>query len=115
MALEPVPWGGMPDDRHPHGSYQADRDELLRRLRRIEGQIRGVQRMVEEDTYCVDVLTQISAVVAACEKVGLKVLESHIRKCVADAIASDDGEEKISELTEALERFLKVGRSSVSS
>lgn len=115
MALEPVPWGGMPKS-HPngHGSYLASQDDLLRRLRRIEGQIRGVQRMVEDDAYCVDVLTQISAVVSACEKVGLKVLESHIRGCVADAIASDDGDSKITELTEALERFLKVGKSPVS-
>lgn len=98
-----------------HGSYGSSREDLTKRLRRIEGQIRGVQRMVEEDAYCVDVLTQISAVISACEKVGLKVLEEHIKGCVADAIASDNGEAKIAELTEALERFLKVGRSPVSS
>jgi CsoR family transcriptional regulator, copper-sensing transcriptional repressor len=96
------------------GSYSEHRAALLARLRRIEGQVRGVQRMVESDTYCVDIITQLSAVIAACEKVGLKVLEDHIRGCVADAIGSPDGEEKIAELTKVLERFLQVGRSAVS-
>jgi DNA-binding FrmR family transcriptional regulator len=91
------------------------RAELLARLRRIEGQIRGVQRMVEEDSYCLDVLTQLSAVIAAAEKVGLKVLEGHIRGCLTEAIGSNDGEEKITELTTVLERFLQSGRSAVSS
>lgn len=90
------------------------RADLRARLSRIEGQVRGVSRMLEEDAYCVDVLTQISAVIAACEKVGLRVLEDHIRGCVADAIGSKDGEAKIQELTEVLERFLKAGRSTVS-
>lgn len=102
-----------PDQRH--GSYSESREELLRRLRRIEGQVRGIHRMVEEDAYCIDVLTQLSAAISACEKVGLKVLASHIEGCVADAIASENGEAKVAELTEALERFLKVGRSPVSS
>ncbi len=100
------------------GSYHEHRNELLARLRRIEGQVRGIQRMVEADTYCVDVLTQLSAVIAACEKVGLRVLEDHIRGCVADAIRSpglpEDGEAKIAELTRVLERFLQTGRSPVS-
>ena len=93
------------------------RAELLARLRRIEGQIRGVQRMVEDDTYCLDVLTQLSAVIAAAEKVGLKVLEGHIRGCLTEAIESngDGGREKITELTNVLERFLRSGRSAVSS
>lgn len=74
--------------------------------------------MVEADAYCVDVLTQLSAVIAACEKVGLRVLEDHIRGCVTDAIRSpgppEDGEAKIAELTRILERFLQTGRSPVS-
>lgn len=105
----------MPKNKRPaQGSYADNRQDLLKRLRRIEGQIRGLQRMVTDDAYCVDVLTQISAVVSAAEKVGLKVLESHIKGCVAEAIVSDQGDEKIAELTDALERFLKVGKSSVS-
>jgi DNA-binding FrmR family transcriptional regulator len=98
-----------------NGAVRDQRTELLARLRRIEGQIRGVQRMVEEDTYCLDVLTQLSAVIAAAEKVGLKVLEGHIRGCLTEAIDSDGGEEKITELTTVLERFLHSGRSAVSS
>ena len=89
--------------------------DLLARLRRVEGQVRGIQRMLEENVYCVDVLNQISAVVAATEKVGLMLLEDHIRGCVAEAIGSKNGEEKIDELTAVLERFLKAGRSPVSS
>src|SRR5688500_10027790 len=91
--------------------------ELIARLRRVEGQVRGIQRMLEQDSYCVDVLNQISAVVAATEKVGLKVLEEHIRGCVADAFRSENGEAqaKIDELTSVLEKFLKSGRSPVSS
>lgn len=69
--------------------------------------------MVSDDAYCVDILTQLSAVISAAEKVGLKVLEEHIRGCVADAISSDGGEEKITELTTVLEKFLKGGRSAV--
>src|SRR5919106_3302205 len=95
------------------GSYSEHRSALLARLRRIEGQVRGIQRMVESDTYCVDILTQLSAVIAACEKVGLKVLEDHIRGCVADAVRSDDGEAKLAELVSVLERFLQVGHSAV--
>lgn len=95
------------------GSYGHHREDLLARLRRIEGQVRGIQRMIESDTYCVDVLTQISAVIAACEKVGLRVLEDHMRGCLTDAIHSNDGEAKIDELTKVLERFLQVGRSPV--
>ena len=74
--------------------------------------------MVEEDAYCVDILTQLSAVIAASEKVGLKVIEDHIRGCVAGAFNSSEeggGEEKISELTRVLETFLQVGHSAVSS
>lgn len=91
----------------------ADPSDLLTRLKRIEGQVRGIQRMVADDVYCVDILTQLSAVISAAEKVGLKVLEEHIRGCVAEAITSDGGEDKITELTSVLEKFLKGGRSAV--
>ncbi len=90
--------------------YASDRDELLSRLRKIEGQIRGIQRMVEDDTYCVDILTQISAVVAGMEKVGLKLLRDHMRGCVADAIKAKgpgDVDKKVDEVVKVVERFLQ--------
>lgn len=102
----------MPKD-HDHGSYEHHRSELLARLRRIEGQVRGIQRMISDDAYCVDVLDQLSAVIAASEKVALKVLDDHVRGCVADAVADQNGEEKLDELTRILGRFLKSGRSAV--
>ena len=90
--------------------YAASKDDLLTRLRRIEGQVRGIARMVEADEYCVDILTQIQAVDAALERVGLRLMADHIRGCVADAIASGEkqGEEKIAELVTVVERFVKA-------
>lgn len=85
-------------------SYSHDKARILARLRRLEGQIRGIQRMVEEDKYCIDILTQLSAVNAAARSIGLVLLEDHIRGCVIDA---DDKEAKIQELTDAIERFTK--------
>jgi DNA-binding FrmR family transcriptional regulator len=88
-------------------SYETDRDELIARLRRIEGQVRGIQRMLAADAYCVDVLTQVSAVVSGMEKVGLRLLKDHMRGCVAEALASKDrGDEKIDEVVRVVERFL---------
>lgn len=88
-------------------SYAADRDELVSRLRKIEGQVRGIQRMLSEDAYCVDVLTQISAVTSAMEKVGLRLLKDHLRGCVSDAMGSKGrGEEKVEEVVRVVERFL---------
>jgi DNA-binding FrmR family transcriptional regulator len=88
-------------------SYGADREELIARLRRIEGQVRGIQRMLTADAYCVDVLTQVSAVVSGMEKVGLRLLKDHMRGCVAEALASKDaGDEKIDEVVRVVERFL---------
>jgi len=89
-------------------SYEKDLDNILKRLRRIEGQVRGLQRMVSEGQYCVDVLTQISSVRRATEQVGLIVLRDHIHGCVADSFGSDDAEQRIDELIEAVERFLKT-------
>jgi len=85
-------------------SYRRDKDRILARLRRMEGQVRGVQRMVEEDQYCVDVLTQLSALIAAARSIGLVLLEDHIRGCVLNA---DDRDAAVAELTEAIERFTK--------
>ncbi len=89
--------------------YASDRDEILSRLRKVEGQVRGIQRMVSEDAYCVDILTQISAVVSGVEKVALRLLREHMVGCVADAMRSSDGsEEKIDELVKVVERFLQA-------
>jgi DNA-binding FrmR family transcriptional regulator len=93
-----------------HG-YAADRQTILNRLRRIEGQVRGIEKMVEDDRYCIDILTQIAAVSTAVESVGLKVLEDHVRHCVAAALASGDAAEataKTEELLAAVQRFTKA-------
>ena len=89
--------------------YADDRDAVLKRLARIEGQVRGVKRMVEDDAYCIDVLTQISAVSRALEGVGMKLLADHTNHCVRDAVATGGAEadEKVDELLAAVERFAK--------
>jgi DNA-binding FrmR family transcriptional regulator len=87
--------------------YTKDKVAVLGRLRRIEGQIRGLQKMVEEDRYCIDVLTQVSAVRAALESVALVLLKDHTEHCVADAIRTGDGAEKVRELSDAVERLVK--------
>jgi DNA-binding FrmR family transcriptional regulator len=90
---------------------QADNRAVLNRLKRIEGQVRGVQRMVDEDAYCIDILTQIAAVQTALEHVAVEVLDGHVRTCVADAVASDEngeGEAKLDELMAAVRRFTKA-------
>ena len=91
--------------------YIKAKDKLLlqNRLRRIEGQVRGLQHMVEEEAYCVDILTQIASVVSASEKVALILLNDHVEHCVREAI--EDGEKaegKVTELAAAVERFLRV-------
>jgi DNA-binding FrmR family transcriptional regulator len=88
-----------------------DRDALVKRLHRIEGQVRGLERMVEEDRYCIDVLTQISAVTTALESLALRILDDHVQHCVADALASGDqaaAQEKSRELLEAVQRFART-------
>ena len=89
--------------------YADDREAVLKRLARIEGQVRGVKRMVEDDAYCIDVLTQISAVSRALEGVGMKLLADHTNHCVRDAVATGGAEadEKVDELLAAVERFAK--------
>jgi len=85
-----------------------EKDAIVKRLRRIEGQVRGLERMVEEDRYCIDVLTQISAVSTALDSVALKILEDHVGHCVSGALASGDPEEaaaKTEELLAAVQRF----------
>lgn len=88
--------------------YVRDKEAFRRRLARIEGQVRGIQRMVEEDRYCIDVLTQINAVSAALKSVSLALLSDHIGHCVADATQSGTGEERIRELNEAIERLVRA-------
>ena len=87
--------------------YAMEKDALRARLRRIEGQVRGLQRMIDEDTYCIDVLTQVNSAVAALRAVGLGLLDDHVRHCVRDSIAADGGEEKVDELLAAVARFTK--------
>jgi DNA-binding FrmR family transcriptional regulator len=93
-----------------HGYIKAkDKEKIQNRLRRIEGQVRGVQRMVDEEAYCVDILTQIGSVVSALEKGGTILLKDHVEHCVRESIEKGEGaDEKIEELTNAVERFLKV-------
>jgi CsoR family transcriptional regulator, copper-sensing transcriptional repressor len=93
-----------------HGYIKAKDKELLEnRLKRIEGQVRGLQRMVDEEAYCVDVLTQIASVVSALEKVGTILLKDHVEHCVRESMEKGEGaDEKIEELTAAVERFLRV-------
>ncbi len=93
-----------------HG-YSADKDALVKRLHRIEGQVRGIERMIEEDRYCIDVLTQISAVSTALESLAFKILDDHVNHCVAGAVATGDPEvaaEKSKELLEAVHRFSRT-------
>jgi CsoR family transcriptional regulator, copper-sensing transcriptional repressor len=88
--------------------YTADKDKLQARLRRIEGQVRGLQRLVAQDAYCIDVLTQIAAVNAALRGVSVLLLDDHLRHCVRDAVRSErDGDAIVTEATEAIERLLK--------
>ena len=89
--------------------YYQDKDEVLGRLRKIEGQVRGLQRLVNQDQYCIDILTQISAAQSALRRVAVQLLDDHIRHCVAESIASgDDAGAKISEATAAVDRLLKA-------
>ncbi len=89
---------------HHSSSYDADKARIQARLRRLEGQVRGVQKMVDEDKYCVDILTQISAIVAGLRATGLVILEDHIRGCVLSA-EEDEQEAILQELMGAIERF----------
>ena len=93
-----------------HG-YVPEKDALIKRLHRIEGQVRGIERMVEDERFCIDILTQIAAVNTALESLAVKLLEDHVRHCVADAIASGDAEaaaETSEELLAAVQRFSRT-------
>lgn len=106
MSANVTSIGARPEGGAP---YERDKAKIQARLRRIEGQVRGVQRMVEEDKYCVDILTQLSAIIAATRQTGLMVLEDHVRGCVMGTCSHqhNDREELVTELTEAIERFTR--------
>jgi DNA-binding FrmR family transcriptional regulator len=91
--------------------YHGDKSSLVKRLHRIEGQVRGIEKMVEDDRYCIDILTQVSAVSTALENVAYKMLDDHVNHCVAHALASGDerdAEAKTRELLEAVHRFARM-------
>ncbi len=103
-----------PTDEHVNHAYTTNKDALLKRLGRIEGQVRGVTRMVDDEKYCIDILTQISAINAALHKVSLGLIEDHVSHCVVDAAAqsADTGDqsfvtEKVTEVTTAIGRLLR--------
>lgn len=115
-TLETTPHEGeATDDEHgahepeAHHGYIGDKQRYLNRLKRIEGQARGIRSMVEDEKYCIDILTQISATTAALESVALGLLEDHLRHCVVDAARQGDeqAEEKIREASAAIARFVR--------
>ena len=90
--------------------YTMNKDDYVKRLRRIEGQVRGLQRMIDEDTYCIDILTQVSAATKALQSVAMSLLDQHLRHCVAGAVQADDARETdriITEASRAIERLVK--------
>jgi len=91
--------------------YAKDKEALVKRLHRIEGQVRGIERMVDDDRYCIDILTQIAAVNTALESLAFKILDEHVRHCVVGALASADEADaavKTEELLEAVQRFTRT-------
>jgi len=88
--------------------YTLQKDDYARRLARIEGQVRGLARMIDEDQYCIDVLTQIASVTKALQKVGLGLLDQHLHHCVLEAAERGEGDESVSEAVQAVERLLRV-------
>jgi DNA-binding FrmR family transcriptional regulator len=104
MATTPTPSTGAPTR-----GYSASKEQLLKRLRRVEGQVRGIGGMVEDDRYCIDVLTQISAVQAALDKVALGLLDQHANHCVMGAAEGADKQDKTDELMAAVGRLMRRG------
>ena len=87
--------------------YGMKKQQLQSRLRRIEGQVRGLQRLVDEDTYCIDILTQLNSVTAALKAVGLGLIDDHVRHCVRESLERGEGDAKVEELVAAVARFAK--------
>jgi len=102
-----MPPQGIPVRERVRAMRADIRKSATDRVRRMEGQLRGVARMVEEDAYCVDILTQLQSVSAACDALGLLLLDGHVRTCVQDALRTGDGEEKLTELMAAVRRFAR--------
>jgi len=98
-------------DTTPTRGYANSKADYTKRLNRIEGQVRGIQRMIDEDAYCIDVLTQVSAATKALQAVAVGLIDEHVRHCVSNAVAAGDQDEldvKIAEVTRAVERLLKT-------
>ena len=91
----------------PTTSYSEDKVALLKRLRRMEGQVRGIQQMVEDDRYCLDVVNQVNALTAAAREVALLVLEDHLRGCVTEAVKEDKGDAAIKEMMTVFSKALR--------
>jgi DNA-binding FrmR family transcriptional regulator len=87
--------------------YIAHKNDMQKRLLRIEGQVRGLQRMVDDERYCIDILTQVKSVKAALDRVALLLLDDHVEHCVGDAVRSGDGAAKLRELSQAIGRFVE--------
>lgn len=102
-----APDSELDQDGHAHHGYMSDKQRYLARLKRIEGQARGIHRMIDEEKYCIDILTQISALNSALRNVGLGLLDDHMRHCVADAVNESDeaAEIKFKEVADAIARF----------
>ena len=94
-------------EQKPTISYNADKEALLKRLRRMDGQVRGIQQMVEDDRYCLDVVNQVNALTAAAREVALLVLEDHLRGCVTEAVKEDKGDAAIKEMMTVFSKALR--------
>jgi len=96
-------------ENHPPHGYTALKDSHLKRLRRIEGQVRGLQRMVQEDKYCIDILTQVSAATKALQSFSLELLEEHLEHCVVDAArkGGPEAQDKVREASDAIARLVR--------
>ena len=94
---------------HPVHGYTLDKDAYLKRLKRIEGQVRGLHRMIDEDVYCIDILTQVSAVTKALQSVAVGLLDQHVRHCVGNAVTNDPAhaDAMVTEATKAIARLIK--------
>ncbi|WLR58145.1 metal-sensing transcriptional repressor [Guptibacillus hwajinpoensis] len=97
----------QPDKKPTEPRTDEEKQQLQNRLKRIEGQIRGIQKMVSDDRYCVDILIQLSAIQAALKKVGYTLLERHTKTCVANSIQAGNGDEQIEELMKVIQQFSK--------
>ena len=107
MKLSPENAPGAPCHCEPKSVVQPHKNTLLKRLNRIEGQVRGVAKMIESDRYCVDILTQLSAIKSALDAVGMHILEDHTKGCVQNAVKSGNGEQELSELMAIVRKFVR--------